>query len=93
MSLADNYFFNLSANFHGGAEVVNYPWDTWSRLHTDNTWWIFVSRQYADTAHAHSPTGYMAGFNNGITNGYAWYRITGGRQDYMTYFQQGENSP
>ncbi|NLH51366.1 MAG: T9SS type A sorting domain-containing protein [Bacteroidales bacterium] len=89
MSLADNYFFNLSANFHGGAEVVNYPWDTWSRLHTDNTWWIFVSRQYADTAHAHSPTGYMAGFNNGITNGYAWYRITGGRQDYMTYFQQG----
>lgn len=89
MSLADNHLFNLSANFHGGAEVVNYPWDTWSRLHTDNTWWIFVSRQYADTAHLYSPSGYMASFNNGITNGYAWYRITGGRQDYMTYFQQG----
>ncbi len=89
MNLADNHFFNLSANFHGGAEVVNYPWDTWSRLHTDNTWWVFVSRQYADTAHVYSPPGYMSGFNNGITNGYAWYRITGGRQDYMTYFQQG----
>ncbi len=89
MNLADNHFFNLSANFHGGAEVVNYPWDTWSRQHADNSWWIFVSRQYADTAHTYSPSGYMTGFNNGITNGYAWYRITGGRQDYMTFFQQG----
>ncbi len=87
MNFAAAHSFVISANFHGGAEVVNYPWDTWSRLHADNTWFINVSRAYADSVHAHSPSGYMDDLNNGITNGYAWYRVTGGRQDYMTYFK------
>lgn len=88
-TLAENNDFILSANFHGGTEVVNYPWDTWSRLHPDNTWWMLISHLYADTAQANSPPGYMSGYNDGITNGYAWYRVTGGRQDFFTYFHQG----
>lgn len=88
-TLAENNNFIMSANFHGGAEVVNYPWDTWSRLHPDNTWWMLISHLYADTAQANSPAGYMSGFNDGITNGYAWYRVTGGRQDFFTYFHHG----
>ena len=89
MNIASANHFVMSANFHGGVEVVNYPWDTWPRLTADNNWWVFVSRQYADTAQANSPPGYMNALNNGITNGYAWYQIAGGRQDYMTYFQRG----
>ncbi len=81
--------FVLSGNFHGGAQVLNYPWDTWSRLHPDDIWWQLVSRAYADTVHKYSPATYLNDFNNGITNGYAWYTITGGRQDYMTYFMHG----
>ena len=27
-------------------------------------------------------------YNSGITNGYAWYTITGSRQDYMNYYGQ-----
>ena len=27
--------------------------------------------------------------DNGITDGYTWYQITGGRQDYTTYFHYG----
>jgi PKD repeat protein len=92
MNLAENHSFVMSANFHGGAEVVNYPWDTWSRLAADNNWWVLVSREYADTCHAHSPSGYFTDLNNGITNGYAWYTTAGCRQDYMNYFQQCRES-
>lgn len=88
MQMAEDNNFVSSANLHGGAEVCNYPWDTWSRLAADDAWWQYVCREYADTAQYYSPSSYMNGFDNGITNGYAWYSITGGRQDYMNYFQQ-----
>jgi len=87
MDFAEAHDFVMSANFHGGAEVLNYPWDTWYERHPDDDWWIYVCRQYANTAHAHSPNGYLTDLNNGITNGYDWYSISGGRQDYMNYFQ------
>ena len=87
MDLAAQHQFILSANFHGGAEVVNYPWDTWSRRHPDDAWWVMVSREYADSAQYFSPSGYMTDLNNGITNGYDWYSVSGGRQDYMNYFE------
>lgn len=89
MNLAYANNFVLSANFHGGTEVVNYPWDTWARFHPDDSWFQFISHLYADTCQANSPSNYMNEYNDGITNGYAWYRITGGRQDFFTYFAYG----
>jgi len=86
------HHFVISANFHGGAEVFNYPWDTWSRLHPDDMWWQQTGRRFADTVHASAVSGYMTDLQDGITNGYAWYRVTGGRQDYMTYFQHGREA-
>jgi len=93
MNLAAANRFTLSANFHGGAEVLNYPWDTWSRLHPDDLWFIHAARHYADTVHAVNSS-YLAdllGYPNipGVVNGYAWYQIDGGRQDFMTYFKKG----
>lgn len=88
MDIAEEFHIVSSANFHGGEEVLNYPWDTWSRLHADDDWWVYVCREWADTVHLYCPSSYLNGFDDGITNGYAWYRITGGRQDYMNYFQQ-----
>ncbi len=89
MNLESNNNFSLAANFHSGAEVVNYPWDTWQKLHPDNLWYQFISRRFADTVHTYSIPGYMTDLGNGITDGYAWYTITGGRQDYMNYFSRG----
>ncbi len=88
MNFAEEHNFVMSSNIHGGTEVCNYPWDTWSTLAADNNWWVYVCREYADTVHANAPGGYMTGYNNGITNGYQWYSIAGGRQDYMNYFHQ-----
>ncbi|HRZ21923.1 MAG TPA: M14 family zinc carboxypeptidase, partial [Bacteroidales bacterium] len=88
MQFASDHHFTMGANFHGGAELVNYPWDTWQKRHADDNWWQYVSYQYADTVHAHSD-GYFYGEGDGVTNGYDWYTISGGRQDYMTYFHRG----
>ncbi len=89
MNFADNWPVNMSSNMHGGAEVMSYAWDAFSQLHPDNAWWVHVCRQYADTAQSNSPSGYFNDLNNGITNGYAWYPVHGGRQDFVTYFKKG----
>ena len=86
MDFAAQHTFTMGANFHGGAEVVNYPWDTWSKLAADDAWWILISREFADTIHAYAPAGYLTDEMNGITNGYSWYEVNGGRQDYMNFF-------
>jgi len=89
MKFLSEHRFVISANFHSGAEVVNYPWDRWSRLHPDDDWFYDISRRYADTVHLYSPAAYMNDLDNGVTNGYDWYSIRGGRQDYVTYELQG----
>lgn len=90
MALADSVGFDLSCNIHGGAEVVNYPFDTYAELPADIDWWYHVSRQFADTAQYYSPiNNYLTDLNDGITNGYSWYEVRGGRQDYMNHDQHG----
>ncbi|MBI9066995.1 MAG: carboxypeptidase regulatory-like domain-containing protein [Salinivirgaceae bacterium] len=87
MDFADAHHFSLSLNIHSGAEVVNYPWDTWSRPTADDEWWKYVGGNYRDSAQANSPIAYLNDINNGLTLGYDWYIITGGRQDFMNYFK------
>ena len=93
MGLADSINFTISANMHGGVEVANYPWDTWSNLTADNNWWQFVAREYADSCQSNSNSGYFDWSNwnnqsaNGVVNGHDWYEVDGGRQDYMNYFK------
>jgi len=82
--------FVLSANFHSGYEVLNFPWDRWlSRIHADSLWFYNICRKYADTVHNHSVAAYMDSYNDGVVRGAVWYRVVGGRQDYVTYELQG----
>jgi hypothetical protein len=90
MKFMRKHRFVISANFHGGAEVVNYPWDRWlSKYHADDSWFNNISRSYADTVHKYSSTGYMTDEINGVTRGAVWYIVYGGRQDFITWELQG----
>lgn len=87
MDLAQNNNFVMGANYHGGAEVMNYPWDNTYTLHADDQWYQLISHEYADLCHVQSSS-YMTDYNNGVTNGAQWYMIGGGRQDYMNGYAQ-----
>jgi len=82
--------FVVSANFHGGIELCNYPWDYTLTSHPDRTWWQLVSFEYAASAQNNSPAGYFNEFQSGfdgpgVTNGAEWYVVKGSRQDFMQY--------
>ncbi|GAB4295057.1 MAG: hypothetical protein Kow0068_19820 [Marinilabiliales bacterium] len=88
MNLFDSLHFVASGNFHGGAEVANYPWDTKAALHADDDWFQLVSLEFASQAQANGPSSYFTSVtSNGITNGYAWYEANGSRQDFNNYFR------
>jgi hypothetical protein len=94
MNQLNQYSFAMSMNFHGGAEVLNYPWDCVQPHHPDNDWFLNISKRYVDTVHLINST-YLDDVLSsdpgipGITNGYAWYYVYGGRQDFMTFFMGG----
>ena len=87
MQFAQENNFVMGANYHGGAEVMNYPWDNTYTLHADDQWYQLISHEYADLTHQVSSS-YMTDYNNGITNGAQWYMIGGGRQDYMNGYAE-----
>ena len=85
----DAHNFRLSANLHGGAEVMNYPWDSYTSLqnpHPQAAWWQEVCKRFVDTSRTYSPNHFIDTYNCGYTAGGDWYVITGGRQDYFNYY-------
>ncbi|MBR4392373.1 MAG: PKD domain-containing protein, partial [Bacteroidales bacterium] len=88
MQLAQDYLFTMSANYHGGAEVANYPWDAITARHPDDAWYQYVCRDYVSRARAVSSSYMTDTYSSGITNGYDWYQITGSRQDYENAYGQ-----
>jgi hypothetical protein len=71
--------FSLSANFHGGAVVMNYPWDSIYERHPLNDFLIDISLDYSKL---NAPMWNSTEFERGITNGADWYIVRGGMQDW-----------
>ncbi|KAF5194662.1 Carboxypeptidase sol1 [Thalictrum thalictroides] len=77
--------FTASASLHGGALVANYPWDgsqdkrrTYTTCPDDKTF-RYMANVYS---HSHYNMSLSEEFQDGITNGAAWYPIYGGMQDW-----------
>ena len=80
--------FRLSANLHGGSEVMNYPWDSFTssqNSHPAADWWREVCQRFVDTARVYGNSHFRDVTSSGYIAGGDWYIITGGRQDYVNY--------
>ena len=97
--------FVLAANYHGGAEIVNFPWDTSNGLtgtsavsiHPHDSYFRHISEEYAQLCQtADGNLNYMddvqSGQFPGTTNGAIWYTVKGGRQDYNNFFNHSKES-
>lgn len=71
--------FALSANFHGGTVVANYPWDSKYELHPFDELLRELSSVYAEN---NPEMRNSSEFPGGITNGAEWYVVRGGMQDW-----------
>lgn len=83
------HIFRLSANLHGGSEVMNYPWDcftSWQNPHPQRAWWERVCQRFVDTCRAIDGSRFRDVTSSGVVAGGDWYVIHGGRQDYMNYY-------
>ena len=84
-----NHNFRVSANLHGGSEVMNYPWDSFTSYenpHPDRDWWIAVCQRFVDTSRTYSNSHFRDVNTQGYIEGGDWYVISNGRQDYMNYY-------
>ena len=88
MAQADELLFTMSANYHGGAEVMNYCWDWVFQDHADMDWWEYVCTEYVQLARQVYSSYMSDTYSDGVTNGATWYSITGSRQDYMNGYGQ-----
>jgi len=101
MNFESSKDFVLSANFHGGTELVNYPGDNTFTQHADHNYYEYISAEYATHAQnasdALGDTNYMTVDEDqgtypspGVTHGATWYTVYGGRQDYMTFYRHAK---
>ncbi|XP_028809541.1 carboxypeptidase M isoform X1 [Denticeps clupeoides] len=85
--------FVLSANLHGGAVVASYPYDNSNggselqndaSVSPDNDVFVHLAKTYS-ISHARMFYGNVCNdvnFPLGFTNGFYWYALAGGMQDY-----------
>ncbi|MFO7653762.1 MAG: M14 family zinc carboxypeptidase [Candidatus Krumholzibacteriia bacterium] len=78
------HHFVVSQNGHGGAIVVNYPWDHTYALTPDDAAIVRLALEYSQ----YNLPMYTGPFDQGITNGAQWYVVEGSLQDW-SYHETG----
>jgi carboxypeptidase D len=97
MNWASARSISLSANFHGGALVANYPFDSnpsgasvYSPTPSDDLF-RSIARTYADANPAMAVSNSHPSFYFGTCNGADWYAISGGLQDWSWVWRGDAN--
>ena len=88
MNFAESRRFCISANFHGGDETLNYPWDSYYESEMplpDKEWFLDVCSRYIAQLRTHSANMMTTVTPEGYVFGSEWYKVHGGRQDWMLY--------
>lgn len=87
--------WTISANFHGGELVANYPYDgrpdnkfRGENKSPDDDTFRFISETYARTNQPMLTSKGDSSFHAGTVNGAAWYVLYGGMQDF-NYLRYG----
>ncbi len=85
MAWSAAHCFTLSATFHTGALVANYPYDNDGRGSVysptpDEDVFVWLAETYSSN---NPPMWASTQFPHGITNGAAWYMVQGGIQDWL----------
>ena len=95
MNYASSKNFVLSANFHGGIELVNYPYDNAYAIyhssapsaavytHADGDYFEYIGVEYATHAQNNSPSGYMTSDDD--SNVYPSPGVTHGAEWFLVY--------
>ena len=89
INYVSQHSFRLSANLHGGSEVMNYPWDSYTsseQLNEHHEWWKQVCKRFVDTCRLVDNQRFRDVNSNGFIVGGDWYVISNGRQDYFNYY-------
>jgi carboxypeptidase D len=95
MTWANTHSTNLSANFHGGSLVTNYPFDGNAAgtdvysTSADDALLLSLSRSYADHNPPMLANNSDPAFVSGVCNGADWYTVRGGMQDW-NYVWRGD---
>ncbi len=75
-----DYNFTIGVNYHGGALVVNYPWDCFYGQYTPDH--DQIHNLALGYSYRNPPMWNSGQFYQGVTIGWEWYVIHGGFQDW-----------
>ena len=96
------HHFVMAACMHGGAEILNFPWDSYTSSQkpvADAAWWTAVGNRFVSTLREHTGAASNSAFPNNLYRteringsyteqcfGGDWYAISGGWQDYANWY-------
>lgn len=86
-----NHNFVMSVTFHSGEEVINYPWDSFYEDECslpDKSWFVENAQNYVELAREFDSYYLKSIATEGYVFGSEWYKVDGGRQDYMLYYNR-----